>query len=259
MKAIINYILISVAVVAIPQWTQAAAGGNKFPLDSVHIDHNDKASLQRGVRTFVNYCMGCHSASYHRYSRLAADLGLPEDLVKTKLIFTTDEQGEPTKIGAPMENSMGSDYAKAAFGTVPPDLALVSRSRGSDWLYTFLRTFYLQPERSGVAVNNLVFPDVGMPHVLWELQGWQEAIFEEQVDEYDNAIQRYVGRKQITQGKLTPEEYDTLIRDLVNFLDYLGDPVKLERYRIGVWVLLFVGIFWGLALLLKREYWKDIH
>lgn len=257
MKAIIKSILVTVALGVAPITVQAAGSG--FPLDHVNIDHSDKPSLQRGAKTFINYCMGCHSASYHRYSRMAADLGIPDDLVRKNLIFTSDENGEPTKVGSLMENTMRDDYAKTVFGTVPPNLALISRSRGADWLYTYMRTFYQQPERSGVGVNNLVFPDVGMPHVLWELQGWQEAVFETVTDADGVETQQFIEFKQVTPGKLSPEEYDTLVRDLVNFLDYLGDPIKSERHRIGFWVLLFLGVFWAVAILLKKEYWKDIH
>lgn len=152
------------------------SAGAKFPLDHVTVDHSDKASLQRGAKTFMNYCMGCHSASYQRYSRLVADLGLTDKLVRDNLIFTTDVKGEPTKIGSLMANNMDKEYAKKVFGTVPPNLALISRSRGANWLYTYMRTFYQQPERGGVGINNLVFPDVAMPDVLWELQGWREAV-----------------------------------------------------------------------------------
>ena len=256
MKMAIRYALavLSLSLVA----PAGFAAGSKFPLDSVDIDHSDKASLQRGAKTFVNYCMGCHSASYHRYSRMAADLGLPDDIVQQNLIFTTDDMGEPTKIGALMDSTMDDDYAKTMFGTVPPNLALISRSRNAEWLYTYMRTFYRDPSRSGVGVNNLVFPDVGMPHVLWELQGWQEPVFETVVVD-GRETQQFVEFELVSEGKLSPEEYDELIRDLVNFLDYLGDPIKSERHRIGFWVMLFLGVFFIFAWLLKREYWRDIH
>eukprot|EP00494_Astrolonche_serrata_P000338 UN00341 len=139
-----------------------------------------------------------------------------------------------------MENTMDEDYAKSVFGVVPPNLSLISRSRGADWLYTYMRTFYRAPERSGVGVNNLVFPNVGMPHVLWELQGWREPVYETVEDADGNEAQQFVEFKQISEGKLTQEQYDETIYDLVNFLDYLGDPVKRERHRVGFWVLLFL-------------------
>ncbi|MEM7209305.1 MAG: cytochrome c1 [Pseudomonadota bacterium] len=237
----------------------AYSAGPKFPLDSIEVNHADKASLQRGASTFVNYCMGCHSASYHRYSRMAVDLGLPDDLVKKNLIFTTDENGEQTKVGALMTNNMDSDYAKQVFGTEPPNLALISRSRNANWLYTYMRTFYEQPERSGLGSNNLVFPDVGMPNVLWELQGKREAVFEIVTDENGQDKKQFVELRQVGDGKLTEDEFDALVYDLVNFLDYLGDPIKSERHRIGFWVLLFLGVFTAFAYMLKREYWKDVH
>jgi len=237
----------------------AHGAGEKFPLDHVDIDHSDKASLQRGAKTFVNYCMGCHSASYHRYSRLASDLGLTDKLVEDNLIFTTDAKGEPTKVGSLMENAMANGYAKKVFGTVPPNLALISRSNGADQLCCYMRAFYQQPERAGVGANNMVFPDVAMPHVLWELQGWREAVFKTIVDDEGNEKREFVEFKQITDGKLSSDEYDALVRYLVNFLDYLGDPIKSVRHRIGVWVMGFLAIFFVLTLLLKKEYWKDIH
>ena len=258
MKALIKTGLVALAVSFAPV-AAFAAGGSSVPLDHVDIDHSDKSSLQRGAKTFVNYCMGCHSASYHRYGRMAADLGLPDELVKENLIFTTDKDGEPTKVGSLMANTMTDDYAKAAFGTVPPNLALIAKSRNADWLYTYMRSFYHQPERSGVGVNNTVFPDVGMPHVLWELQGWQEAVFESYTDDDGKEQKRFVEFKQVSPGKLSPEEYDTLIRDLVNFLDYLADPSKSERHLVGFWVMLFLSVFFVFALLLKKEYWRDIH
>ncbi len=256
MNNLINIAFIALGLYAAPFAVQSAGSG--FPLDHVTIDHSDKASLQRGAKTFVNYCMGCHSASYHRYSRLATDLGLTDKLVADNLIFTTDAKGEATKVGALMENNMGEDYAKRVFGAPPPNLALISRSRSADWLYTYMRTFYQQPERGGVGVNNLVFPDVAMPHVLWELQGWREAVFKT-VTESGQEKQQFVEFKQVSEGQLTADEYDSLVRDLVNFLDYLGDPIKSERHRIGAWVLGFLLIFFVFAYFLKREYWKDIH
>ncbi len=257
MKSVIKLGAIAFGIFIAP--FSAPSAGAEYPLDQVEIDHGDKASLQRGARTFVNYCMGCHSASYHRYSRLASDLGLTEQLVEDNLIFTTDAQGEATKVGSLMENAMADDYAKKVFGTVPPNLALISRSNGADMLYTYMRTFYHQPGRSGIGANNMVFPDVAMPHVLWELQGWREAVFTTFVDGDGNEQQVFVEFKQITDGQLSSDEYDALVRDLVNFLDYLGDPIKSERHIIGFWVMGFLFIFFVATLLLKKEYWKDIH
>jgi len=156
-----------------------------------------------------------------------------------------------------MFNNMNEQYGAQAFGTMPPNLALISRSRGVDWLYTYLRTFYKDSSRP-IGVNNLVFPDVGMPHVLWELQGERDAVFETVTDDDGNEHRQFVEFSQLSEGSLSPGEYDAFVRDLVNFLAYLGDPVKLERQRIGIWVMLFLFVFLGVAIALKKEYWKDI-
>lgn len=248
--------LLAVAALALLPVVGFAAGGG-FPLDDAGNDTSNKSSLQRGAQVFVNYCMGCHSANYQRYSRVAADLGVSEDLVRENLIFTTDKQGEPTKVGSLMENNMSKDYAKQVFGANPPNLALIARSRGTDWLYTYLRTFY-QDESRPVGVNNMVFPSVGMPHVLWELEGAKKAVFKVEKGEDGIEHRTFEGFEQVTEGKLSTKEYDNLVRDLVNFLEYLGDPIKEERHRIGMWVMLFLFVFLIFAILLKKEYWRDI-
>jgi ubiquinol-cytochrome c reductase cytochrome c1 subunit len=214
-----------------PAWV-FAAGGHGIHLDKANIDPTNTQSLQRGARLFVNYCLSCHSASLMRYERMGKDLGISEQLVSENLMFTGGKVGELMKVAtAPAD-------AKEWFGTVPPDLTVIARSRGVDWLYTYLRSFYRDDSRN-VGVNNLVFPDVGMPHVMWELQGWQEPV--------------------ITTGLRTPQEFDRDIRDLVNFLDYMGEPAKHDRRALGVKVLMFLFVFLVLAYLLKREYWKDVH
>jgi len=228
----------------------AAGGGAK--LESPRIDQANQKSLQRGAKVFVNYCMGCHSAGYHRYSRMARDLGLSEQDVVDNLIFTTDKAGAPTKVGSLMNITMGEDYAKQAFGVVPPNLALTARSRGVDWIYTYMKGFYLDPERP-LGVNNTVYPGVGMPHVLWELQGWQKPVYKE-VDGH----QVLDHMEQVSQGTMSADEYDKLIADLTNFMAYLADPIKTTRHRIGFYVLLFLFVLLGLTYMLKKEYWKDV-
>ncbi len=225
------------------------AGGGSVHLDHADIDPTDQASLQRGAKFFVNYCMGCHSAKYQRYNRMAQDIGLTEEQVKANLMFTTE------KIGDTMEIAMSSEDANKFFGTTPPDLSLIARSRGVDWLYTYLRSFYIDEARP-TGVNNVVFKDVGMPHVMWDLQGWQKAIFKENEHGGDPIFERFELAK---PGSMTPEQFDAAIRDLVNFLDYVGEPYKLERQRLGIKVLLFLAVFFVLAYLLKKEYWKDVH
>ena len=236
-----------VFVALIPVSLQAA--GPSVPLDRVEVDVTDRASLQRGAQLFFNYCVGCHSAEYMRYNRLGRDLGLTENQVAESLIFTTDEQGEPVGTGSLITNAMMPVYAEEAFGVVPPDLTLVSRVRGEDWLYTFLRSFYLDDSRP-LGVNNTVYENVGMPNPLWELQGWQE----KQVDANGETHLQVV-----EAGSLSGPEYDRAIRDLVTFLAYLGEPMQIDRQRIGMYVLAFLLVFLVLAYLLKKEYWKDVH
>ena len=222
-------------------------------LESPRIDTSNQKSLQRGARTFVNYCMGCHSASYQRYSRLAQDLGLSEEDVLANLIFTTDEAGERSKVGSLMTHTMSSGYAREAFGVIPPNLALTARSRGVDWIYSYLKGFYLDPDRGGIGVNNTVYPGAAMPHVLWEQQGWMEPEYEDH-----DGKQTLVGLKQKSAGTMSAQEYDAMIADLVNFMAYISDPIKQTRHRIGIFVMLFLLILLVITYLLKKEYWKDV-
>jgi len=231
----------------------ARAAGAGVALETPRIDQGNLKSLQRGAQAFVNNCMGCHSAGYQRYSRLAQDLGLSEEDVAANLIFTTDEAGEPTKVGALMTNAMTEEYGKTAFGVAPPNLSLTARSRGTDWIYTFLKSFYLDPERVGTGVNNLVYPGTAMPHVLWSLQGWQEA--EHGDDEHPDTV---TDLKLMSPGSLDERAYDDYIADLTNFLGYISDPIKETRHRIGIFVLLFLFALLAVAWFLKKEYWKDV-
>ncbi len=229
------------------------AAGSGFPLESPQIDTSKKKVLQRGAKAYVNYCMGCHTADYQRYSRLAKDLGLSEDDVVNNLIFTTDKAGETTKVGSLMSNNMSTDYGRKAFGVVPPNLALTARSRGEDWIYTYLKTFYRDDSRGGVGVNNLVYPGAAMPHVLWEQQGWQEPIYEGEGED-----RHFVGFNQVTEGTMSAQEYDSLIIDITTFLSYMADPIKQTRHRIGMIVMLFLLVLTIISYFLKKEYWKDV-
>jgi len=246
MKPFIALILLATLVGTV---SSAQAAGPSGPLDSVVIDVRNQASLQRGAQLFVNYCMGCHSAEYMRYNRVGRDLGLTENQVIRNMIFATDADGELVSPSSLMTNAMTRAYGNEAFGKAPPDLTLVARVRGTDWLYTFLRGFYRDDSRP-LGVNNLVFENVGMPHPLWELQGWQEKRLGA-----DGAVQLAV----VQAGSMSGPEYDRAIRDLVTFLSYLAEPMQLERQRIGIFVMLFLLVFLGLAYLLKKEYWKDVH
>ena len=273
--------LLGAALALLPSGESRAAGA-AVELEHPRIDDDNEKSLQRGARAFVNYCMGCHNAAYQRYSRLAKDLGLSEEDVEKNLIFTTDESGEPTKVGALMTNAMTDEYGAQAFGVTPPNLSLTARSRGEDWIYTFLKTFYVDPERAGTGVNNLVYPGTAMPHVLWPLQGWQTLETSEQAAEAAAEVDALAPGTEETgadggssadqgghgaiapvlklsePGTLTPEQYDDLIADITNFLSYVSDPIRGERHTIGLFVMLFLFALLGVAWFLKREYWKDV-
>ena len=235
-----------------------------MPCDEISVNPHDKASLQNGAQTYMNYCMGCHSLQYARYNRVAQDLGIPEDLFQANLMFDPD-----IRIGSLMENAMDGHTAKVWFGATPPDLTLVSRARQPEWLYTYLRTFYKDPARP-YGVNNRVFKDVGMPHALLELQGLQECAMGP-VKAHNGGVKRDpltgedileepCGKLAISEaGKMSPEEYDVAMYDLVNFMAYMAEPMKSDRQRIGTFVLLFISLFFVFAWLLNREYWKDVH
>lgn len=231
--------------------------------DEVNIDLNDKASLQSGAATYMNYCMGCHSLKYSRYERVATDLGIPVELALENFIF------DDTKVGALMENAMPAKSAKRWFGAAPPDLSLISRARQPEWLYTYLRNFYVDPSRP-YGVNNRVFKDVGMPHVMLELQGYTEC-GPGPVKAANGGIKRDVitgepilegecGQLNIVkEGRMTADEFDTTIRDLVNFMAYVAEPMALDRKRIGIYSMFFLVVLLVFAWLLNREYWKDVH
>ena len=252
-------VLIIVTGLLLPTLSWGAGGGNTFPHDKIDIDWNDKAAMQRGARTFVNYCMSCHSAAYSRFNRVGEDLGISDELVRDNLIFTTDINGEKTKVGELMQTTMTASYAEQAFGTVPPDLSLVARSRGVNWLYNYLRGFYLDQSRAGLGMNNGVFSDVGMPHVLAELQGLQIPKYKVEDDGHGNEQEVIVGFEIIKPGTMTKSEYDQTVHDLVAFLDYLAEPYKQTRKNVGTGVIIFLFVFLILAYALKKEYWKDIH
>lgn len=251
-----NTLKIGAAVLVLSVGNVMAAGGGA-ELESPKLDTSNKRSLQRGAQTFVNYCMGCHSAGYHRYNRMAKDLGLSEEDVENNMIFTTDKSGEKTKVGSLMTNNMSVDYGKQAFGVVPPNLSLTARSRGTDWIYSYMKGFYLDPERGGIGVNNTVYPGAAMPHVLWEQQGWQKAVYKDV--EHDGVVTKTFDKFELMPGGThSPEEYDRLVTDLTNFLAYVADPGKHQRHRIGMFVMIFLFFLTGIAYLLKKEYWKDI-
>ena len=235
----------------------AFASGATLHLDRAPDRANDKAALQHGAKLFVNYCLNCHSASYMRYNRLA-DIGLTEAQIRDNLMFTADKVGEPMRI------AMQRADAKAWFGAAPPDLTVIARARasefgsGADWLYTYLRTFYRDPGRP-TGWNNVVFENVGMPHVLWDLQGEQVAHFVEKDDGHGNKAKHLEKLEVVKPGKMNKEEYDNAVADLVSFLVYIGEPMAETRKKLGVGVLIALGVLFVLAYALKKNYWKDVH
>jgi ubiquinol-cytochrome c reductase cytochrome c1 subunit len=225
------------AVLALPLAAQAATG--QEALHRARIDVTDAASIQRGARVFVNYCLNCHSAQYMRYNRLT-DIGLTEQQIRDNLMFTADKVGEPMKV------HMDAKAGKQWFGVAPPDLSVVARSRGPDWLYTYLRTFYRDP-KTATGWNNVVFENVGMPHALWMLQG------ERGWDAKQHSF------TELSKGSQSPAQYDATVRDLVNFLVYVGEPAAAGRKTIGIWVLLVLLVVLApLTYWLKKEFWKDV-
>ena len=238
--------LLALVLAAVPGLAAAAGGAN---LEHAQVNIGDTASLQRGAALFVNYCMGCHGLQYQRYSRLAEDLDLSEDQVMQNLVF-----GD-AKFGETMDTAMLPADGEAWFGKAPPDLSLVARVRGADWIYSYLKGFYLDESRP-LGWNNTVFPDVSMPHVLWQLQGVQHPVHAQP----EGGALPHVERLELAQaGSLTPAQYDRVARDITNFLQYVGEPAALQREAYGLWVILFLAFLTFLTWLLKKEYWRDVH
>jgi ubiquinol-cytochrome c reductase cytochrome c1 subunit len=223
-------------LVLVPAAVLAAETG--YRLDKSPHEPTDLVSLQAGAKLYVNYCLGCHGLQFVRYGGLT-DIGLTEQQIRDNLMFTADKVGEPMKV--PMDAKAGKQW----FGVAPPDLSVVSRSRGADWLYTYLRTFYRDP-KTATGWNNAVFENVGMPHALWTLQGERA---------YDPAKRQW---QELSKGALAPVEYDMAVRDLVNFLVYVGEPAATDRKTIGIVVLFILGILFIFTYLLKKEFWKDV-
>ena len=251
-------ILLLVACLSLLGTARAAGGGHPwdtFPKERV----NDMAALQNGAKLFANYCLNCHAASYMRFNRLR-DIGLTEKQIRDNLLFTE------SKVGDLMKTSMDAKEAKDWFGAQPPDLTLIARSRsdasmgsGADYLYTYLRTYY-RDDAKATGWNNLAFPNVGMPNPLWELQGQQRAVFADEKDPHDASkiVHVFKGFESITPGTMTAAEYNTAIADLVAYMSWMAEPQKTDRVRLGVWVLLFLGVFTVIAWRLNVAFWKDI-
>jgi ubiquinol-cytochrome c reductase cytochrome c1 subunit len=241
---------LAAALFSVASVSHAAGGGaNLLPANN---DVANQASLQRGARNFVNYCMGCHSAEYVRYNRVGTDLGLSDQQVIDNLMFTGVRPSDTMQI------AMRSDDAARWFGVSPPDLSLIARSKGVDYVYTFLKSFYVDSSRP-TGVNNTVLPGASMPHVLAELQGLQSAVYEGHADAEGNMQKQFKNFELVSKGSMTPEEYDGFVRDTVNFLEYIAEPVQMKRRSLGIGVIAFLLVFFGFAYALKKEYWKDVH
>ena len=221
----------------------AAAAQHEAALDAANTNVANTASLQRGAKYFVNYCLGCHSAQYVRYNRLAEDLQLSEQQLTDNLMFTGEQVFDT------MANAMRPEDSERWFGISPPDLSLIARSRGTDYIYTFLRSFYVDPS-SPTGVDNVVLPGTAMPHVLWQLQGTQRAVFGG-----EDVLERL---EPVRPGELSSAEFDDVVRDIVNFLDYISEPIKRERQQLGIRVIGFLLVFLLIAYMLKKEIWKDV-
>jgi ubiquinol-cytochrome c reductase cytochrome c1 subunit len=222
------------------------AAQHEAALDDANNNIANTASLQRGAKYFVNYCMGCHSAQYVRYNRLGRDLQLSDQQLMDNLMFTGEQVFDT------MDIAMRREDAARWFGIAPPDLSLIARSRGTDYIYTFLRSFYADPT-SPTGADNIVLPGTAMPHVLWQLQGTQRAVFAEH-----DGVEAFEHFEMLTPGELSVAEFDNVVRDIVNFLDYIGEPIKRERQQLGIRVIGFLLVFLLIAYMLKKEIWKDV-
>lgn len=237
--------LITILLLMLPFSVMAAGGG--IELDDADIDLTDNASLRRGAKSYVTYCLGCHSAKHIRYLRMSYDFEIDEDTVLNEIA------PEGAGIFDEMHSAMNAQDAEKWFGIDPPDLSLIARSRGADWLYTYLRSFYVDKSKI-LGVNNAVHKDVGMLNPFWQIQGLQQPVFKN-----ISGHETLTMVKMSEPGTMTTKEFDQLVNDLVNFLVYIGEPHQLERQRIGKYVLFYILLFIAVAYFLKKEYWKDIH
>jgi ubiquinol-cytochrome c reductase cytochrome c1 subunit len=224
---------------------------SKVHLESANIDHDNVASLQRGARNFMNYCSGCHSAQYVRYSTIGKHLGLSDEQLTDNLMFNAEKPYETIK------TSMSAEDARRWYGVAPPDMSLIARSRGVDYLYSFLKGFYVSPD-SPTGVNNVVLAGTAMPHVLAELQGYQTANFSAHENADGSVTTSFEGFELLSAGTMDAEQYDDFVRDTVNFLAYISEPIRSDRRTLGVWVLMYLVFFFVIALMLKKQIWKDV-
>ena len=238
-------------VVALLALMPLAVSAEESGMTPVNVDISNTASLQRGAKYFVNYCMGCHSAHYVRYNRLGTDLGLSDTELENYLMPAGAKPADT------LDSAMPASDSEKWFGRTPPDLSLEARSRGTDWIYNYLRSFYVDP-KAATGANNLVLPNAAMPDVLWELQGLQKPVYKTDQGG-EGGVKSFDHFEQVSKGKLTPEEFDQMDYDITNFLSYIGEPVQLERRNLGLKVIGFLILFFLFAYMLKREIWKDVH
>ncbi|MFZ2236928.1 MAG: cytochrome c1 [Dokdonella sp.] len=238
-------LLIGAALVVAPAALANDGGG----LQAANTSLNNVGSLQNGAKLYFNYCSGCHALNFMRYARIAEDLGLSEEQVRKNFMFTD------AKFGETIHANINAKDATEWFGKAPPDLSLEVRARGADWVYTYLKSFYLDPSRP-IGWNNTLFPNASMPNPLWELQGLQTATFTPGVNGAEHTLEKFELRQ---PGSESPAAFDETVRDLTAFLQYVSEPAALHRKSIGIWVLLYLGVFTFLAWMLKNEYWKDVH
>ena len=240
----------AIAIAALFIAVQGFAAGGGAELESADIDPGNISSLQRGARNFMNYCSGCHSAQYVRFNTIGKYLGLSEEQLIDNLMFNAEKTFETIQASMPAED------AARWYGTAPPDMSLMARAKGADYIFNFLKSFYLDAD-SPTGVDNSVLAGTSMPHVLWELQGYQRVIVEEHTVD-GVTTHEFTGYEHVTSGSMDAEDYDDFVRDTVNFLAYISEPIRSERRKLGVWVLMYLIVFWVIAVMLKKQIWKDV-
>lgn len=247
LKMVARFVVLATCLFA----TQSLASGTgEFQLQEADIDPENISSLQRGARNFMNYCSGCHSARYVRYKTIGKYLELSEEQLIDNLMFNAQNTFDTINVAMP------ADSAERWFGKTPPDLSLRARAKGADYIYSFLKGFYVDSD-SPTGVDNIVLSGTSMPHILWELQGFQAAIYSEHTEDGVTSLE-FEGFEEVTAGTMDAGEYDEFVRDTVNFLAYITEPIRSERRKLGIWVLMFLVFFWIIATLLKKEIWKDV-
>jgi ubiquinol-cytochrome c reductase cytochrome c1 subunit len=254
-KRLVKNCRIGILLAAVFASFMAQAAGGGAEMEKAEIDPGNISSLQRGARNFMNYCSGCHSAKYVRYKTIGKYLELSDEQLIDNLMFNAEKTFETINV------SMQADDAERWFGTAPPDMSLIARSKGSDYVYNFLKSFHVSSD-SPTGVDNMQLPGTSMPHVLWELQGFQEAKFSEHTETdaegNESTSVHFEGFEQLTHGSLNHEEYDAFVRDTVNFLAHIAEPMRSDRRKLGVWVLMFLAVFLVISIALKKEIWKDV-